>query len=146
MASASLETDPSLVDARTVLRRVRSDPDLGLSADDAAQRLATVGPNEITTAKPVSSWLKLVAQFRDPLIYLLLAAIVIAVVAWWAEGAHGLPFDALVIAVIVVANAILGYVQEARAERAVDRLLALPSLGRAEHSGRQSRHRRHAVP
>ncbi|MGV8978557.1 MAG: cation-translocating P-type ATPase [Cellulomonas sp.] len=119
MTSGAVGTDPSLVDARTVLRRMRSDPDRGLSADEAARRLATVGPNEIATAKPVASWRKLVAQFRDPLIYLLLAAIVIAVVAWWVEGADGLPFDAVVIAVIVVLNGVLGYVQQARAENAV---------------------------
>ena len=119
MTSATIETDPSLVDARAVVRRFRSDPDRGLSSEDAAQRLASVGPNEIATAKPVPSWRKLVEQFRDPLIYLLLAAIVISVVAWWVEGADGLPFDALVIAVIVVANAVLGYVQQARAENAV---------------------------
>ena len=119
MASETTETDPSLVDASAVVRRVGSDPDRGLSADEAARRLSTVGPNEIASAKPVPSWRKLVEQFRDPLIYLLLAAIVISIVAWLVEGADGLPFDALVIAVIVVLNAVLGYVQQARAENAV---------------------------
>lgn len=66
MASATTETDPSLVDATAVVRRVGSHPDRGLSAHESAERLFTVGPHEIATAKPVSSWRKLVAQFRDP--------------------------------------------------------------------------------
>ena len=54
-----------------------------------------------------------------PLVYLLLVAIVISVVAWLVEGAQGVPSDALVIALILVVNAIIGYVQEAKAETAV---------------------------
>jgi magnesium-transporting ATPase (P-type) len=57
--------------------------------------------------------------FADPLIYLLLAAVVVSLAAWAAEGADGVPFDAIVILVIVVLNGVLGYVQEARAEQAV---------------------------
>jgi potassium/sodium efflux P-type ATPase len=53
------------------------------------------------------------------LIYLLLAAVVVSVVAWVSEGADGIPYESLVIAVIIVFNAVLGYVQEARAEQAV---------------------------
>jgi Ca2+-transporting ATPase len=67
----------------------------------------------------VPAWRKLLAQFADPLIYLLLGAVVVSVIAWLAEGAEGVPYEALVIAVIVVLNAFLGYVQEARAEQAV---------------------------
>ena len=65
------------------------------------------------------AWRKFLGQFADPLIYLLLAAVVVSLVAWVLEGAEAAPFDAIVIAAIVVANAVLGYVQEARAEQAV---------------------------
>ena len=44
-------------------------------------------------------------QFADPLVYLLLAAIAISTIAWVAEGATGVPVDAIVIALIVIANA-----------------------------------------
>ena len=60
----------------------------------------------------------MLAQFHDPLIYLLLGAIVVTFVVWEIEGQAGWPSDAIVIAVIVVLNAILGFVQEARAENA----------------------------
>ena len=65
------------------------------------------------------AWRKFLGQFADPLIYLLLAAVVVSLVAWVLEGGEAAPYDAIVIAAIVVANAVLGYVQEARAEQAV---------------------------
>ena len=67
----------------------------------------------------VPAWRKFLDQFADPLIYLLLAAVVVSLVAWILEGGEAAPYDAIVIAAIVVANAVLGYVQEARAEHAV---------------------------
>ncbi len=64
-------------------------------------------------------WRKFLGQFADPLIYLLLAAVVVSLVAWVLEGGEAVPYDAVVIAAIVLANAVLGFVQEARAEQAV---------------------------
>lgn len=116
------QADPSLLEAGVVAERAGTDLDIGLTAGEAAVRLAQVGPNEITAAKPVPAWRKFADQFADPLIYLLFAAIVISVVAWLVEGAGGWPFDAVVIAAIVVLNAVLGYVQQARAEHAVEAL------------------------
>ncbi|HEX5771510.1 MAG TPA: cation-translocating P-type ATPase [Nocardioidaceae bacterium] len=122
MTTEHVDVDPSTMDARTVLDLLGTDPDRGLSVREAARRLEDTGPNEITGEKPVPSWRKFLEQFRDPLIYLLFAAIVISLAAWAVEGAAGWPFDALVIAVIVVLNAVLGYVQQARAEHAVEAL------------------------
>lgn len=64
-------------------------------------------------------WRKFLGQFADPLIYLLLAAVVVSLVARILEGGEAAPFDAIVIAAIVVANAVFGYAQEARAEQVV---------------------------
>lgn len=111
--------EPWLVDAADVAGRLGTDPSAGLSGAEAAARLARVGPNLLETTAPVPAWRKLLAQFVDPLVFLLLAAVAISVVTWVLEGAHGVPFEAVVIAVILVANAVLGYVQEARAEQAV---------------------------
>jgi magnesium-transporting ATPase (P-type) len=111
--------DPSLLDAAEVLESLGTGPAAGLSSAEAAERLAQAGRNRLDPAAEMPAWRKLLAQFADPLIYLLLAAIVISVVAWALEGAQGVPFEAIVIAVIVAANGVLGFVQERKAEQAV---------------------------
>ena len=122
-------TAPWLVDAQAVARALGSDPDAGLTTVEAAARLARHGPNRLLAVAVVPEWRKVLAQFADPLIYLLLAAIVVSLVAWWLEGAGGVPVEALVIGAIVAANGILGYAQERSAERAVAALarMAAPS-------------------
>ncbi len=125
MTRASAPVDSSVAGARDVARRLGVDPATGLSDAEAARRLAADGPNELRPRKPVPRWVKLLQQFRDPLIYLLLVAVVVSLVAWWLDGADGVPVDATVIAAIVVLNAFLGYTQEAKAENAVAALGAM---------------------
>ena len=124
------DVDPSLVDAGQVAATLDVDPRTGLSTDEAKRRLEKFGPNELASAPPVPKWKKFLQQFQDPLVYLLLAATAISLVAWIIEkvnaapGAEGeaLPFDSIVIVLILIVNAILGYVQEAKAEEAVNAL------------------------
>ena len=118
MADAPI-TDPSLVDAAEVAAASEVDPVVGLSADEAARRLDRDGPNELRGSPRVPTWRRILAQFRDPLIYLLLGAIVVSLIGWLAEGAEGWPIDAVVIAAIVLLNGLLGWVQEGRADDAV---------------------------
>lgn len=113
------ERDPSLEEAAAVLARLGGDPVAGLSSAEVQRRLERDGPNSLRAARPIPAWRRFLAGFRDPLIYLLLAAVVVSVVAWIVQGAEGWPVDAVVIAAIVVANAILGFIQEARAANAV---------------------------
>ena len=124
------DVDPSLTDADQVAQVLNVDPRTGLSSEEAKRRLDKFGPNELASAPPVSKWKKFLQQFQDPLVYLLLAATAISLVAWIIEkvnaapGAEGeaLPFDSIVIVLILIVNAILGYMQEAKAEEAVNAL------------------------
>ncbi|HQR28558.1 MAG TPA: cation-translocating P-type ATPase [Nocardioides sp.] len=114
--------DASLEESAAVALRFGTDPESGLGVAEVRRRQERFGPNELVEAPPEPTWVKVLRQFRDPLIYLLFVAIAVSVAAWALEGAHGWPYDALVIAAIVVANAVLGFVQEARAEHAVQAL------------------------
>ncbi len=107
------------LEASVVAASLGADARRGLSTAEAAARLARFGPNRLDTAERVPVWRKFLGQFENPLIYLLVAAVVVSLVAWVLEGGGEPPFDAIVITAIIVANAVLGYVQEARAEQAV---------------------------
>jgi P-type Ca2+ transporter type 2C len=126
--------------AEAVVTELGTDARGGLSDGEAATRLARFGPNQVEAAAPVPTWRKVLAQFADPLVYLLLGAAAISLTAWVLEGAEGVPFEALVIVVIVILNAVLGYVQEARAEEAVAALqrMASPTAG-VVRDGREDR-------
>ena len=95
------------------------DTRVGLSDAEAARRLGVDGPNSVRGKAATPAWRKVLAQFQDPLTYLLLAAVAVSLIAWAVEGAVGAPIDAIVVAAIVVVNAVLGFTQEAKAENAV---------------------------
>jgi Ca2+-transporting ATPase len=111
--------DPSLRAPADLAAELGTDLRDGLDPGEAAARLERHGPNRLAPAETVPTWRRLLAQFEDPLVYLLLLAVTISLVAWAVEGTDGVPYDAVVIAAILVLNAALGFVQEARAEQAV---------------------------
>src|SRR3990170_1797191 len=97
-----------------VLDRLRSAP-TGLTGAEAARRLAEHGPNELQAAHRISPWTLLFEQFKNVLILILLIATAIS-----AFLGHGV--EAIAIAVIVLFAVLLGFVQEYRAERAIEAL------------------------
>jgi P-type Ca2+ transporter type 2C len=117
--------DPTTLPAADVAERLGTDPETGLTAAEAAQRLASHGPNVLVRHAARPWWRKVLHQFADPLVYLLLVAVAVSVVAWFAEGATGLPVDAIVIVAVLVLNAGIGLAQERRAEDAVAALARL---------------------
>jgi Ca2+-transporting ATPase len=88
---------------------------MGLSCAEAAKRLLDTGPNEIQAAKRISAWEILLEQFKNILILILLGATAISLVL-----GHGV--ESIVIAVIVLFAVLLGFIQEFRAERAIEAL------------------------
>ena len=110
---------PHTLEAGEVLDTVGSNHENGLSEAEATARLVADGPNVLPQEPPTPLWRKILTQFSDPLVVLLLIAIAISIVAWILEGAHGAPVDAIVIALVIVLNAALGITQESQAAEAV---------------------------
>ncbi|GIU84950.1 MAG: ATPase [Acidimicrobiales bacterium] len=92
--------------------------DRGLDDDEAARRLDRFGPNQLPEAPPTPAWVVFARQFRSPLIYILVAASAVTLLL----DEH---VDAAVIAFVLLLNALIGFVQERKAETAVRSLMRL---------------------
>jgi P-type Ca2+ transporter type 2C len=106
------------MEAAEAASRLETDVAAGLGRDEAARRLERYGPNELVAADVTRWYTVLLRQFIDVLIFILLAAAVISV-------AIGEAADAIAILIIVVLNGILGFVQEWRAEKAIEALQSM---------------------
>ncbi|MGW3096646.1 cation-translocating P-type ATPase [Streptomyces sp. NPDC001102] len=105
-------------------------PATGLTTADAAQRARAWGANELAEPARRPQWLRLLDQFRSFLIGVLLAAAVVA-------GIIGDIRDAVVVAIVLLINAVLGYLQERRAERSLEALRQmLVATARVRRDGR----------
>ena len=101
---------------------LRTDSVRGLTAKESQHRLMVNGPNTLATPVPPGWATRLLRQFTEPLVLLLIGALVISLLAWYVEDESGWPIDAIVIAVILIMNASLGAFQERRADQAVQAL------------------------
>lgn len=92
----------------------------GISTLEAEKRLKENGENVITSGKKKNIFLKFLLQFKDPMIYVLLFAGVISfVLKEWADGA--------IVLFVIILNAVVGTIQEARAEKALEALKKMAS-------------------
>jgi Ca2+-transporting ATPase len=105
-------------------------PPQGLTSDEARKRLDRVGPNTLPEPTREALWRRLGRQLKSPLIYILLFALAVDIGVWVSESAHGLPLEAIAIAVILLLNAGLGAWQELKAEGTLAKLalLAAPQV------------------
>ncbi|KKF98384.1 cation-translocating P-type ATPase [Methanosarcina mazei] len=110
---------PYLQTAKEVISSLDTDARNGLSVREAGERLKKYGKNELMAEKPVPAWRKFLAQFHDVLVILLLVATLISAGMWLYERDSALPYEAIAIFAVVLLNAIMGYVQQARAEEAM---------------------------
>ena len=114
----SARPTPHAIDPAHLAAELRADLEHGLSPDEAAARLARDGSNMLQEPPSTPRWKRLAAQFRSVLVLLLIAAaIVSAVMREWPE--------AIAIVAIVLLNALLGFLQEEKAEQSIARLARL---------------------
>ena len=125
--------------AETMAASLATDVRRGLPSDEARTRLERYGPNELASEPPVPAWRRFLAQFQDVLVVLLLVATAISALLWVYERDTSLPYEAIAIFAIVLLNAVLGYVQESRAEAAVAALRALSAAEAAVIRGGERR-------
>lgn len=102
------------------LEEFRTNAELGLTSEEAERRLEEYGPNTLKGKKPKSLFRRFFEQFNDFLIYILIAAAVVSVLL-------GEISDAIIILVVVLINAIVGVIQESKAEKAIEALKKLSS-------------------
>ena len=108
-------------DAAAVLEKLQTSPDTGLSAAEATERFEEFGPNELPAVKAEHALIRFLRHFHDILIYILfLCAFVTLVLGHYA--------DTVVIIVVAVVNAAIGYFQENKAEKALNDIRNLLSL------------------
>jgi Ca2+-transporting ATPase len=110
---------PYRIPFEDVVAALGSDARRGLNEAEAASRLEQYGRNELTADAPVPAWRKFLAQFQDILVILLLIATGVSAGLWMYERDTALPYEAIAICAVVALNAVMGYMQEARAESAV---------------------------
>ena len=113
------------LDCQRVVSSLGSNQYLGLSEKEASTRLGELGPNQLPAAPQVKALSLLGAQFKSVLVIVLLLAAGLNLIIWFMERDTGLPYDTAVIMAIVIANAGLGFFQEFRAERSIEKLRAL---------------------
>ena len=103
------------LDAAEVVRLLEVDLRTGLSSDEIKRRQEKFGLNRITARRGTPAWVKFLQQFNQPLVYILLAAV--GVTAFLGEWV-----DSSVIFGVVFINASVGFLQEAKAEQAIESL------------------------
>jgi Ca2+-transporting ATPase len=116
--------------AEEVTSRLEVNPRVGLSSVEAVRRLERYGPNQLAEAPREPRWRAFLRQFQSPMILILMvAAVVSAVVA--RE-----PQTPVAILVVVLLNAIIGFVQESKAESALEALRRMSTTTTVRRDGR----------
>lgn len=133
--SSSASTGPSPDDwvslsMHDVVARLTTDVTTGLDPDDVESRASVHGPNKLRAAARRPAWKRFADQFRDSLIYVLLAAAVVSALL-------GDMKDPIVIGIVLVINAVMGFIQENRADNALAALSRMLELtARVRRGGR----------
>ncbi len=114
-----------LMKIQAVLEKLSSDAVKGLTREQAAQHLETFGENRLQEKKKKTLFQRFLDQFKDVMILILIAAAIVSFVIACVEGEPKEFFEPALILLIVVVNAIMGVMQESKAEKALDALKTL---------------------
>ena len=117
--------------AKEVLQELEVNPSTGLTSEEAGQRLIKYGPNKLAEKKKTTLFLVFLSQFNDPMIFILLAAALLSIAISIYNSIHnGEAFDfadPIIIMGVCVLNAIIGTVQENKAEKSLEALKKMSS-------------------
>ena len=117
--------------AKEVLQELDVNPSTGLTSEEAGQRLIKYGPNKLAEKKKTPLFLVFLGQFNDPMIFILLAAALLSIAISIYNSIHnGEAFDfadPIIIMGVCVLNAIIGTVQENKAEKSLEALKKMSS-------------------
>ncbi len=114
-------------DLKEVLKELNADEKNGLSAKEAEERLVKYGENKLKEKKKKTMLMRFLEQFKDVMILILIAAAIVSFVLVCVDlsKGHGSPaefFEPALIILIVILNAVMGVIQESKAEKALDAL------------------------
>src|SRR5471030_2892095 len=104
--------------SQDILRKLNVDPNIGLSELEAKNRLEKNGENKLDSQKKKNTWQLFLSQINDVMIYILLGAAIIS--AFMKEYS-----DAVIILIVILINALIGVVQESKAEKSLEALKKL---------------------
>ena len=110
------------LDTQAVLKEFNTDLKNGLSATEVVNRREKFGENKLKEKKKKSNLVRFFEQFKDAMIIILIVAAIISFVVACVEGAAHEFFEPVLILLIVIINAVMGVVQESKAEKALDAL------------------------
>ena len=118
-----------------VLKRLKTDPEVGLHEKEILSRQAKYGKNRLKEKNKESILLKFIKQFNDFMIIILIIASIVSAVVSHLQGENDY-IDSIIIIAIVILNAIMGVIQEAKAEKSIEALKKLtPQISKVIRNG-----------
>ena len=118
-----------------VIRKLNSDGKFGITEEEAKRRQINYGKNQISEKRSESIFVKFIKQFNDFMIIILILASIISAVVSKIQG-EGDYIDSIIIIAIVIFNAIMGVVQEAKAEKSIEALKKMtPKMAKVVRKG-----------
>ncbi len=131
-------TIPHSGDRDQLMKELGTSPEQGLSPEKARELLAQHGENRLKAKKKKTNFQRFWDQFKDVMILILLAAAAISFVVALSEGEAGEFFEPILILLIVVLNAVMGVLQESKAEKALEALQTMSAPhARVRRGGRE---------